>query len=289
MAIDFFELNGANHVRQSFDSPTVYLDHWAMRLFSDDQQLQDRFVGTLMAAGGTLLLSNLSFSEFAKATDPRHCTAAEAFLERLLPNIYLTDFALDKVLEREQREPDNQRRFWPPSDLPSLKFLVERSGLIVPRLTMQGYVALAHEGRDRVSASVATMAESVAQGLVEARGDLSYVSRAKTTPPSDKRPRTLLILGELMRGFNLDPNARFEGNDVIDLLHAAMPLNCCDFVLLDGAWSERVQKMKRRVAKNAMRMPMANVYSQRANGVEHFLADLEAFDKPVNAVNAAVP
>jgi len=25
-------------------------------------------------------------------------------------------------------------------------------------------------------------------------------------------------------------------NDVIDLIHATMPLNCCDFELLDARW-----------------------------------------------------
>ena len=289
MAIDFFESNGANHVRQSFDSPTVYLDHWAIRLFSDDLALQDRFVEALMTTGGTLLLSNLSFAEFSNATDPRHCTDTEAFLERLLPNIYLTDFALDRILEREQRETNNQRRFWPPSDLPALKFLVERSGLIVPRLTMRGFVALAHEERTRVSKSVEQLTTSVAEGLADVQTDPEYISRARKVPPSDKRPRTLLILGELIRGFNLDQNAQFKDNDVVDLLHAAMPLNCCDFVLLDGAWSERVEKMRLRIAKTGIQMPMAKCYSRRESGIEDFLASLKCFDKANNAPHAAVP
>lgn len=69
-----------------------------------------------------------------------------------------------------------------------------------------------------------------------ARNDADYVAKARRIYPSDKRPRTLLILGELMRSFNLDINAPITENDVIDLLHAAMPVNCCDFVLLDGPW-----------------------------------------------------
>src|SRR5881628_314481 len=127
MPVEFFTSPDGLRVRQSFESPTVYLDHWALRLFSDELALQDRFVRALRAKSGTLLLSNLNFAEFARATDRRHCVDAEAFVERLVPNIYLTDFALDKLLEREQEEPDNARRFWPSADLPQLKLLAELS------------------------------------------------------------------------------------------------------------------------------------------------------------------
>jgi hypothetical protein len=44
MPIEFFDSPEGRKVRQSFDSPTVHLDHWAIRLFSDDRTLQDRFL-----------------------------------------------------------------------------------------------------------------------------------------------------------------------------------------------------------------------------------------------------
>ena len=56
MPIDFFDASDGKHVRQSFVSPTVYLDHWAIRLFSEELGLQDRFVQLLRAKAGTLLL-----------------------------------------------------------------------------------------------------------------------------------------------------------------------------------------------------------------------------------------
>ena len=104
MPIEFFPTSSEVRVRQSFISPTVYFDHWAIRLFSDNLALQDRLVNALRSKGGTLLLSNISFSEFSAPSDPRHAADAEDFIERLLPNIYLTDFALDKVLEQEHSE-----------------------------------------------------------------------------------------------------------------------------------------------------------------------------------------
>lgn len=289
MPITFFDAPDGTHVRQSFDSPTVYLDHWAIRLFSEELDLQNRFVYSLLAKAGTLLISHISFSEFAALSDARHCSQAEAFFERLLPNIYLTDFAFDKLLQKERDEPNNAKRFWPPADLPQLKLFVERAGRQSSRLTMRGFVALTHETRYQISESTKVLKRTLVDGFTAARNEAEYVAKARRIYPSDKRLRTLLILGELMRSFNLDPNAPITENDAIDLLHAAMPVNCCDFVLLDGPWAERVEKMRYRVSKTAMEMPIASCFSQRNNGVENFLAALENFDRVASERYAAVP
>ena len=89
MTIEFYAIEGHTRVRESFVSPTIYLDHWALRLFSDERQLQDRLVDTLISQCGTLLHSVISFAEFARGDDRRHTLAAEEFVERLLPNIFL--------------------------------------------------------------------------------------------------------------------------------------------------------------------------------------------------------
>ncbi len=266
-------------MRQSFEPPTVYLDHWAIRLLSDVQVFQDRFVNALISKGGTLLLSCFSFAEFAKATDPKHCRDAEAFLERLLPNIFLTDFALDKVLEQELNEQNNSKRFWPSADLPQLKFFAERDQSAPFGFTMRGFITLAHINRTEVAQPVNELIRVVKGELESARSDPEYVAKARKLLPSDSRPRTLLILGELLRGFNLDSKAPITENDVIDLLHAVMPVNCCDYVLLDGPWAERVKKMRLRISKAKMDMPIAKCFSQRDNGVSAFLDDLEKFIK----------
>jgi hypothetical protein len=280
MPIDFFQTSDGIHVRQSFDSPTVYLDHWAIRMFSDDAGMQDRFVNALMSKRGTLLLSNLSFSEFARATDVRHSRDAEVFIERLLPNIFLTDFALDKVLEQEQAEPNNERRFWPSADLPQLKLFAERAQDAPLGFTMRGFITEAHINRVELSKLTDGLNRMVLDGLEAARSDPDYVRKAKSIAPSDTRTRTMVILGELMRGFTLDSTAPISENDVVDLLHAAMPVNCCDYVLLDGPWAERVDKLRHRIAKSSMNMTIAKCFSKRANGAEAFLADLEGFVEP---------
>lgn len=277
MPINFFEANDGVHVSQSFDSPTVYMDHWAIRLFSDETSLQDRFVAALMSKGGTLLLSNVSFVEFAQASDPKHCADAERFIERLLPNIFFTDFAFDKVLEQELKESSNLRRFWPSPDLPQLKLFAERSRNELSRLTMRGFIAMTHPNRDELIRSTDEVAHGIITELEAARSSSDYAQRAKCTLPGEGRTRTMVILGELLRNFILDQSASIPKNDMIDLMHTAMPVNCCDFVLIDGPWTERVNTMRQRLAQAGTNMPIARCFSKRKNGVGEFLADLESF------------
>jgi hypothetical protein len=154
---------------------------------------------------------------------------------------------------------------------------------------MRGFIAPVREHRAVMREALQDLACSLREALVAARGDPAYVQKARVVPPSDARLRTLLIFGELMRGFNLDPNSPIEENDVIDLLHAAIPINCCDFVLLDGPWAERVQKMNQRLRKNSMNMPVARCFSPRSAGMTTFLSELESFDKVGHAKFAARP
>lgn len=100
------EIDGSKlHVRQSFDAPAVYLDHWALCELSEDQGLRYRFVRALRAKRGTLLLSHTNLGEFTVPTDIRHATAAEELLDLLLPNVYLSDLDLEKALAAES-DPD---------------------------------------------------------------------------------------------------------------------------------------------------------------------------------------
>lgn len=282
MPIELFTSEGRTRVRQSFVSPSVYLDHWALRLFSDDAQLQDRFVTTLLNQRGTLLLSNFSFAEFARDDDRRHALAAEEFIERLLPNIYLTDFAFDKLNEQEQQEPNNARRFWPPADLPQLKLFVERAQDAPIGFTMRGFITMARDNYAPFEAVTKETLQLIRSALEAQRTDPEYVRVARNVRPTSKRTRTYVIMAELMREFILDPSLHISDNDIMDMFHATIPVNCCDFVLLDGAWADRVSKMIQRIERTGSVMPVAKCYSRRDNGVVRFLDALNSYTSKIS-------
>jgi len=47
-------------------SPTVYLDHWALRKLSEDQTLATRLTAVLESRNGTLALSWVNLAEFTR-------------------------------------------------------------------------------------------------------------------------------------------------------------------------------------------------------------------------------
>jgi hypothetical protein len=62
---------------QRDSSPTVYLDHWALRELSTTPMLADRFVAALKQRNGTLALSCTNLIEFCNVTDGHQARQAE--------------------------------------------------------------------------------------------------------------------------------------------------------------------------------------------------------------------
>ena len=87
-----------------------------------------------------------------------------------------------------------------------------------------------------------------------------------------------MLLGELVRELVLDPKLVITENDMVDLQHAMISIRCCDFVLLDRKWEQRVNTLRRRIEKKQEpQIRIAQCFSKRGNGVEKFLQQLEAF------------
>lgn len=276
MPMELFNENNEMRVRQTYDAPTVYFDHWALCDFSDDAALQDRFVEAMLEKQGTFVLSHTNLAEFTNANDPKHAGAAEKFLERLMPNIYLTDFDLENA-ELFERQPGYAgQRIWPSADLPMLKFVAERSIAAGTDLTLAGFITLSYLYRDRLSAKFTEANQNILAALNEQRADPGYVEKARRSVPDVIRPKTRVVMGELMRELTIDNNATITVNDVVDWQHAILPVSCCDYVLLDRKWEQRVREMARRFAHQGLRIHFAKCFSKRNDGLNRFLNELEA-------------
>jgi hypothetical protein len=244
--------------------------------FAEDRALQDRLVTDIRAKGGTFVLSTSSFGEFAAPADPRHSRQAEEFIDRVMPRVFLTDQRLNEALAQEGAQPDNRVRFSPSSDTRQLRLLVQRCLDAGRPLSIHGFIGLARDWAPQIGAQLADLTRRYREGFERARQDAAYRQRARNALPDARRPRTMVIMGELMRGFALDQNAELTQNDCIDFMHA-MHVNSCDFVLLDRAWQNRVEEMRRRISQSDPQMEIARSYSRGDNGLERFLVDLEAF------------
>jgi hypothetical protein len=81
----------------------VYFDNWAWRLFSESQEIQDRFLRGLKQRNGTLAISWFGLMEFSILTDCKHGRAADRLLEAAFPNVLFLHSDFLKVAQAEEK------------------------------------------------------------------------------------------------------------------------------------------------------------------------------------------
>jgi hypothetical protein len=87
---------------------------------------------------------------------------------------------------------------------------------------------------------------------------------------------TRIILRELARTFLINRRLKITRKHVIDLFHAVVPLAYCDLVLLDKHWETQVNQVRSRLKAAGLSVPLASVFSEKRNGVDRFLSELES-------------
>lgn len=266
-------------IEQVFASPAVYLDHWAICDFSSDAAMSSCLVDALRRHRGTFVLSTANVLEFAKPSNPRHALEAEDMLEQLLPQLYLTDCDLEKAHAIEQAASEGGPRPHPSGDRPMMRWLAERAIRGNEPLTIRGYLTASHDGRDYLSPLINAMSKNIRETLLLHKADPTYGKRAGASVPDGKRPRTHVVLGELMRELTIDPVAAITDNDIVDWQHAAVPAMCCDFVMLDSKWAARVTAATERARAIDHDLGLAQAFSKRHNGMRQFLDALEAWKR----------
>ncbi len=269
MPIKFSITNNEILVNQSFDSPTVYFDHWAFCEFSDDAMLQERFVKALNDKKGTFVLSITNILEFTKMDDPRNAIAAENFLNRVMPNIYFTDFNLEKAIAFDSHPNFKGQRMWPSADLELLKFVVSKGQKI-------DFFSITHHNRSHLSEKFNQANRNILHELELKRDDSTYIEKVRRSTINESR-QTTGIMGELIRELMIDPKANISENDIVDWQHAILSIRCCDFVLLDSKWVARAKTTKDRHRKQGLDFEFAHCFSKRKKGLYDFLNALEAF------------
>lgn len=267
--------NNRVKVRQEFLHPAIYFDHWALCEFSDNFDIQNQLIELMKRKNGTLVVSNINLLEFTKMDDQKHVKAAELFLNRLLPNVYLADFNLEQALEFDLKHP--HEKMCPPPDLKILKVLADRCLTLNTDISFDGFINFSYLHKDSLGSLLSDSVEGIAKMLEGQKKDQSYLKKSRLTLPDLERPKTYVIMGELIRGLIIDPKTKIKHNDIIDSMHAILSLSCCDYVLLDGAWEQRAKNMQARIFNQKIKIETARCFSKRNNGIQNFLDDLANF------------
>jgi hypothetical protein len=258
-------------ITQTFASPAIYFDHWAIRSFTDDTSLQDRLVKLVHNKAATFLLSGWNIAEFAKVADPRHAHESEDFLERLMPNVYVTDFDVGLAVRHVGEAQSMGLHAFPSPfrEVMNLLWLLSLEG--EAPLTIRGILTRVIKDRDEIAERLHTVSQAMADTLNAQKRDPDFVRKIRAMSPQSQPSRVHLMYGELMRDLVLDAEAPITANDAADWQHAALPALYCDFLLLDSAWVARVNRVGERARGVGIEFALPQCFSKRDDGLRRFL------------------
>jgi len=99
--LDYRQTPSGYDLRQYLHPPSVYLDHWAFRRFSQSLELRQALASALADRDGTLAIGRLNLLEFTRVQDPTHLQAAEELVQAVLPRVFFLDVQIMDVVNRE--------------------------------------------------------------------------------------------------------------------------------------------------------------------------------------------
>jgi hypothetical protein len=271
-----FEINGGRlQVIQSFDFPAVYLDHWAIRRFSSDATLGNRFLSAIKASGGSLVISHVNLAEITGPTDPEHAGEIATFLEAVLPNIYFAMFDVEKAIDQEKVPRDISIRLRAAPDIDLLLEVARQRPDDFQPFTIAGVIKVVTEHRDKLNATWTDSNRELADHINNVRYNAETVKQVQNFKGHPRHVPTLAVMQELLRPVFLDKRLAIGSNDAGDIHHAITSITYCDYVLLDGKWEDLYGRMVRRFSELDLKIRVAKVFSERRQGLELFLKELE--------------
>lgn len=275
MPVRFQIKEGIFQVAQSYDFPTVYLDHWALNRFSSDTALKSRFIKLLKASKGTLVFSDNNLTEISGINDLEHVSRVANFLEELLPNIYFANFSIDNYIAQENKSNGGVRL----PAIPDVELLRE-----VARLrkndehifSIKELIENIGFHRDRLISTWTEINQEFADCINNMRLESQFLNQAKNFKSHPQNLPTLAVMQEMLRQIFLDKKHFISRNDAADIKHAIISIAYCDYVLLDKKWEDVHGRMLKRFNTLGLNMHVAKVFSERRQGVELFLNELES-------------
>lgn len=256
-------------VTQINTSPSVYLDHWALRKISSDLVLRDNFCKAITKLNGMVEISWMNLLDFSGVSDMSQVKVAEDFLDMLSPNhIGLINSNIQSVIDLENNILRNEKIVKDPHvDYELLKvFARHRSGTI--RIcSFKGFLLSMQERRETLNEMRQSFLENLNSRLSDFRKEAQKVEKLKNIQRIAKghpavQHLTRYIFDEIVK-YILRGNMGITPNDWCDIHHAMVPTAYCDFVLLDQRWATIMEQVQKRLRNAKHDKKMAEVFSDR--------------------------
>jgi hypothetical protein len=272
---------GANlSVRQIFERPAVYLDHWAIRRIASTPAVAERFACAIQRRRGTWAISMLNLMEFITMTDERQAAQFEDLIDRILPHIFFLEFQAFTVIDNERALIERRTTRAPYGD-PSLLAAFAETQPDTPRpFTAKGLVGAVVRQRARLAPGLesfkATIVERIGMLREQMQADKELKKRVRGSQESAIAQRTWFYVREFIGTLLVDRSKVIRPNDAMDLMHTVVPVAYCDFALFDSQWEHRVAVIRDRLLERNIPLKPAVVFSGKPGGLEQFLDRLES-------------
>jgi hypothetical protein len=239
--------------------PVVYLDHWAVRLFSEDMSLQDRFVGALQQSRGTWLFACANLMEFAAMTDLDQAVAAEELLRRAMPSVCVADLYSDPgfALSKKSVPTDD-----PPDEHWMLNDLAARAQIAGGTLNTTRLVQAAVLQRAVLLPMFEELKEQVANAVRASVADEQKRSVASKFRPAAMMDVSEALLAELLREPHMNQTFRINHHHAMDLVHTVPAATVGDYLLLDRSWTSRLNRAADRLQQAGVRGKVGRAYAK---------------------------
>lgn len=250
---------GELRIGQELQRPAVYLDHWAVREFAEDLDLQDRFIAALHRSKGTWLFSTANLMEYTAMSDLEQAAAAERLLSRAMPAMHFADLTLDPGYLIEEGAPlheDAPQRDWMLADL------ADRAKIAGGVISTHHFIQEAIKNRDTLLILFQELKTFVTTSMMSLTQDAHQNTRAKKFIPTSDMSMRVALYAELLREPHIDSKYVFDENDAMDFLHSISVL-VCDFVLLDAHWCHKVERAAVRIRKGGVSGNVARCFSKK--------------------------
>ena len=270
-------------LRMMRTSPSAYLDTCGLREIAETPALFARFTQLLREKHGTLVLSHHSVGELA-GQDPRHAHAVGKLVDAVAPQLYFLRAEPSQVFLEEIEVGKGTRRDSPDGDIQSAMNIARviqasggQCGWGTPYHTIELVERVENLSQKCRAYGLRAVADMVAlyKQLEQKEPHYLHARRRRKQP----RWATKALVRTLLRSYASNPKQTPRSNDGIDFMHAVVPSAYCNFVVLDGPWSQRVQQATNMI-RNALitEAQVAQAFGSKPSELVRFLDALEAFN-----------
>lgn len=241
---------------------SVYLDHWAIRHFSEPKNEIHRAVFLdFLNSGGTLLISYANVIDLLGNAPGESREQIRKFLQNIGPRWAPIKIWPQEVIERESRfKPGMSKPCHDDTFLSSL--IKEFDGQMEKAINLSSVIEALErdaEGAKNLRQHFRDKASDLLKFIVNAKNQgasIAYIKGERTTRNAFNGLVSMLLVD----------SKKLDTNDITDILHASVPSVYAKYLLLDAHWATKV--------KQSLDFDGLMVFDKK--NIERFIAELEA-------------